>query len=245
MSLTDDTSNLFVNINNKDNAIIEFLATGKYENLSEDACRDIFHIHSIATSDENRLNLCKLLIENNQYIDLAVTEFTDVIVKHPQLTEYSNLSNIIDDILNRIVLSKLSDNALRRIIDCLEMLYAMGNHRYTDKITLLYRRMDSDIKSKQHLPEVIHAKLAILAYTANKYNSVDNLQKMYELYQNIKKSRMSSMKGTVYYYHGIFYQRTDTQELYIPLKKVYYNNLSEGCFQKSQSYGFWLTDYII
>lgn len=245
MSLEADISNLFKGIKQKENVLIVSLANNEIENINEDACKDIFNMNCIAENEENRLNLCKLLIENKQYIDLAVTEFTDVIVKHPQLTEYSNLSNIIDDILNRIVLSKLSDNALRRIIDCLEMLYAMGNHRYTDKITLLYRRMDSDIKSKQHLPEVIYAKLAILAYTANKYNSVENLQKMYELYQNIKKSRLSSMKGTVYYYHGIFYQRTDKQELYIPLKKVYYNNLSEGCFQKSQSYGFWLTDYII
>lgn len=245
MSLEADISNLFKGIKQKENVLIVSLANNEIENINEDACKDIFNMNCIAENEENRLNLCKLLIENKQYIDLAVTEFTDVIVKHPQLTEYSNLSNIIDDILNQIVLSKLNDNALRRIIDCLEMLYAMGNHRYTDKITLLYRRMDSDIKSKQHLPEVIYAKLAILAYTANKYNSVENLQKMYELYQNIKKSRLSSMKGTVYYYHGIFYQRTDKQELYIPLKKVYYNNLSEGCFQKSQSYGFWLTDYII
>ena len=247
MSLITDLQNMFIGIAEKDkNVLVDFLANGDITDLSENACRDILHLDCINNDFKIKFTVCKFMIRNNCHIDLAVNEFTTTISTYPTVMESIDIYSMVNDIINDLLRIRLSDNALLNLIDCLEMLYAYGFDQYSTQIVSLYNQINSNVKSLQYKPEIIRAKLAIFSYGANKYNVSENYNKMYELYQYIKKSKIKGMKGVIYYYHGIFYRRTKFQKTYLNLKNGYsYMPFSDALFTKSKSFGFWLADIII
>lgn len=247
MSLITDLQNMFIGVGEKENnVLVDFLANGNITNLSENACRDVLHLSCINMDIKSKFTICKYMIKNNCYIDLAVNEFAATISAYPELIEQLNDCNIINDIIEYSLYLKLNNNTLFNLIDCLEMLYAYGCHKYIRQIILLYKKIDSDVKSLQYKDDVIRAKLAILSYGANKYNASENCNKIYEIYKYISKAKRKYMQGMVYYYYGVFYRRTNYQEKYISLKKGYsYMPYDEALFEKSKSHGFWLANIII
>ena len=91
----------------------------------------------------------------------------------------------------------------------------------------------------------MRSKLALLAYSADKYTAETNLEKMAGLYSMTKQNQIKHTKGMMYYYHYIFYSRTNLNELYLPLKNGYRNlPFAEACLLRSKDCGYWLTNYI-
>ena len=55
--------------------------------------------------------------------------------------------------------------------------------------------MDNNIKSQQHLPEVLTAKMAIAAYGASERNARDNAIKLADLYNCVFERKINELKG--------------------------------------------------
>lgn len=246
MGISVDIINLFKGIkDNTENDLINFIASDNINCLNRDTCKDILNLNCIKLNIDNRLAICKALIENQEFMDLAVEEFVSIIDQFPYVLEAQENSSIIDNIIKNLTKIRLQDDLILRLLDCLEKLYIYGMDKYTTQIIQLYKNLDSNIKSMEYNPIVLRAKLAILSYGATKYNASSNLFKMHKLYQGAKKMKLKNMMGLIYYYHGIFYKRTKYQESYIPLKNGYsYFSLEEGYFKKAKAKGFWLADYV-
>lgn len=247
MNTYDDITNLFNGINeNIENDLIDFIASGNMKCLNRSTCRDIFNLNCIKSSNKNRLEICKILIENQEFVDLAVEEYASIIDKIPCFYETQENSGIIDEILYKLIKIRLQDDLILRLLDSLEKLYICGWDKYTNQIMQLFKSLDSNIKSMEYTPIILRAKIALLSYGATKYNASNNLLEMHKFYQGAKKMKLKNMMGMIYYYHGIFYKRTNYRELYIPLKNGYsYFSLEEGCFSKAKDKGFWLADYVM
>lgn len=190
------------------------------------------------------LKTCKKMLENKVHIDLAVKYFSDILSLNPWLCDKTECSVIIDAILKLIVVTELDINSAMRIRNTLEILYALGNKAYVPYIINLYKMVEVDIDP--YNVDAIRAKLALLAYGANAYNSSETVNLMYDIYEYIKKTKQKHLKGLVYFYHGIFYERTSFKKMLIPVKKgCSYNSNKEGCMQSAYVYGFPLASYFV
>lgn len=92
---------------------------------------------------------------------------------------------------------------------------------------------------------MINSKLAVLAYSANRYNASENAIKLHELYKLVYTLKLNDLKGAVFYYHWVFYKRTDYNTIYIPLKKQYKYLGEEEFIHRAAKHGYWLAEYVI
>lgn len=244
MEFYEDLKNMFSEIKeNADNAIINFLSDSEDINVTEETCRDILNLQCVQNNTNFKLNICKYMIQNKKYLDLAIDTFSDLVSEYPGICKDESYITIINEIL-KCIYYPLRDRIRVKIIDTLELLYALGNTRYLPEIVYLYKKNDTGINAKKYSPDNVHTKLALIAYSSTKYNAKDGLQKMYEIYKYIKRAKLNHLKGHVYYYHAIFYRRVNINEIYLPLKdhEIYSGNYT-GCIQRAKRYGFWLADY--
>ena len=244
MGFIADIENMFASTENKSGSIFVKALANCGGNLNEETCRDIFNLECIKDNQERIFTICKLMIENNCFVELAIDKFAETLCENPELCVRGRYDTLINDIISHSMRIRLSNDDSNKPRDCLELMYALGNHSYTYEIIRLYKRADTSIKAKVYSPETVQTKLAILAYNSNKYNATDNIRQMSELFQYIEDTKLKSMKGAAYYYHGVFYERTGFKKRYIALKsKEYYNSIVEGCIQSARHYKFWLADY--
>ncbi|MDY3031295.1 MAG: hypothetical protein SOS24_05995 [Clostridia bacterium] len=96
---------------------------------------------------------------------------------------------------NLIVCDSDGSNSSLKLCDCLELMCATGDRTHTRQIVSLYKRVDNNIKSQQHLPEVLTAKMAIAAYGASGRNARDNAIKLADLYNCVFERKINELKG--------------------------------------------------
>lgn len=243
---TSDIKNLFGDLTKEvDGEIVKLIADGQYHTLSRYDCKNLLSMTCIIDNVERRLKMIKCCIEHDCYVDLALAELSQIVTGAENSMQLLKNENIVADILQYATEIKLSHDECLRLIDILEILYARGM-RLTDKMLYFYRSLTSDIISMQADMEVIRSQLALLAYGADKYTADANLERMAGIYSMAKQNRLKQAKGMIYYYHYIFYSRTNSNELYIPMKNGYqYHRLDEACLAKAKKYGYWLTQYIL
>lgn len=228
------------------NEIITFIKNYQGTELRESSCKCLLELDNIKSDTKIKLEICKAMIENSMFLNLSVDVLTDTLCNNPEICSDQEYKVHIESMLNQLTYTQLDDRSLIKLIDCLELLYVFGNHQYTDKILCLYKRLNNDIKSQQHQPEVIKSKLALLAYGANRYNASENAMKLYELYKRVHTLKLNSLKGAVCYYHWLFYKRTDYKTTYIPLKKQHMCfEAEEELIYRAAKHGYWLAEYVI
>lgn len=150
-SFSKDLKNILSNERiDQSNGIIIFVKDYQETELSESTCKALLHLDCIKDDIKTKLEICKAMIENRTFLNLSVDVLTDVLCNNPEMCNDQEYKLYIENMLNQLKNVQLEDSSLIKLIDCLEMLYVLGNNQYTDKILYLYRRFDNDIKSQQH-----------------------------------------------------------------------------------------------
>ncbi len=195
----------------------------------------------VTTQDANLLiKLCLPLLDEDKFRKLAIAAFVKNMNSVPEICVNENVMNTIDRFLEKIILLDIDETEVVRIAIALEKLWAFGNKSYALQIIQLYKKVDTgciDIYNAN----IVRARLAILAYGANQYNADKNLCELYTIYNMAVKGKFKYLKGMIFYYHYIFYSRTNYSKRYILNKRKYeYEESKTLCLRKAREHEFHL-----
>lgn len=210
-------------------------------------CNDTLLLLRAKADSERMLDLCASMLEANIYTDISVKHFCEWSDNNPELFLNPKNKDTVRKIINMTIEKVSEHSSLVRLRDSLEIQYALGNHEYTGEIIRLYKKTSRDIRSSQDTIEAMQAKIAILAYSASDFTAKKTSRELGQIYKHISDSRLKHLKGMLYYYITVFYDRTGFMDNVINFRHDKNNtknyNCRETCLKKSQERDFWLTKY--
>ena len=239
-----DLTNLLMSEKFENDIVVSILAKADIKNINKNTCKSILALPAIKNDLGVKLEICEKLASENTYPELCVDIITEILDEEPDIGHDRELGDKLRRIIDFIVRCDMDKDSRIKLRDCLEQLYAVGEYTLAKEIVCLYKTEDIDISSRQHLPEVIQAKMAILAYSANKYNVRNNAKKLSELYNHVFEYKIKGAKGAACYYMWLFYKRTKYHKKYLDRRKKGTDTIQDDMLEMAKERCFWLADYI-
>ncbi len=237
-------TNLLMSERFENDTVVSTLAKAGIKNINKNTYKSILALPAIKNDLGTKLEMCEKLASENTYPELCVDIITEILDEEPDIGHDRELGDKLRRIIDFIVRCDMNKDSRIKLRDCLEQLYAVGEYTLAKEIVCLYKTEDSDISSRQHLPEVIQAKMAILAYSANKYNVHNNAKKLSELYNYVFEYKIKGAKGAACYYMWLFYKRTKYHKKYLDRRKKGTDTIQDDMLEMAKERCFWLADYI-
>lgn len=240
-----DLTNLLMSERFENDIVVSTLAKSGMKKSDKNTYKSILALPAIKNDLGVKLEMCEKLASESTYPELCVDIITEILDEEPDVGHDKELGDKLCRIIDCIVRCDMDKDSRIKLRDCLEQLYAVGEYTLAKEIVCLYKTEDIDISSRQHLPEVIQAKMAILAYSANKYNVRNNAKKLSELYNHVFEYKIKGAKGAACYYMWLFYKRTGHRSVYISLKnQCQYRDAVEELLEMAKERCYWLADYV-
>ena len=239
-----DLTNLLMSERFENDIVVSTLAKADIKNINKNTCKSILALPAIKNDLGVKLEICEKLALEDTYPELCVDIITELLDEEPDVGHDKELGDKLRRIIDCIVRCDMDKDSRIKLRDCLEQLYAVGDRTYAKQIIRLYKTEDIDISSRQHLPEVIQAKMAILAYSANKYNVRNNAKKLSELYDHVFEYKIKGAKGAACYYMWLFYKRTKYHKKYLDRRKKGTDTIQDDMLEMAKERCYWLADYV-
>ena len=239
-----DLTNLLMSERFENDIVVSTLAKSGMKKSDKNTYKSLLALPAIKNDLSAKLEICEKLALEDTYPELCVDIITGSLDEEPDIGHDKELGDKICRIIDCIVRCDMDKDSRIKLRDCLEQLYAVGEYTLAKEIVCLYKTEDIDISSRQHLPEVIQAKMAILAYSANKYNVRNNAKKLSELYNHVFEYKIKGAKGAACYYMWLFYKRTKYHKKYLDRRKKGTDTIQDDMLEMAKERCFWLADYI-
>lgn len=239
-----DLTNLLMSERFENDIVVSTLAKSGMKKSDKNTYKSLLALPAIKNDLGAKLEICEKLALEDTYPELCVDIITEILDEEPDIGHDKELGDKICRIIDCIVRCDMDKDSRIKLRDCLEQLYAVGEYTLAKEIVCLYKTEDIDISSRQHLPEVIQAKMAILAYSANKYNVRNNAKKLSELYNHVFEYKIKGAKGAACYYMWLFYKRTKYHKKYLDRRKKGTDTIQDDMLEMAKERCFWLADYI-